>query len=195
MKKKIIITIFVISLIFVIKFGIEMPAIFCYNHANNLYNSGKYEEAIKEYEKALELFPSKDKECKIRINLTLANLKKLEKEELRERKLAILEKSKEILTKKGCASANGDEKQGHSKDAEKLKQEIEDEIERLTLKSEINKNHLENNSQVEENKENEKQEENLKKLEKIQKEGSTQRKNNLDKETSGNITYGSGKNW
>ncbi len=103
MKNKILIVVFLVSLIFIVKFGIEMPAIICYNQANNLYNNGKYEEAIIKYKKSLELFPSKDKECKIRINLALTNLKKLEKEAIREKKLEILQESSKILTEKGCA--------------------------------------------------------------------------------------------
>lgn len=84
---------------------------------------------------------------------------------------------------------------GHNKEAEKLKQEIDEEIKRLTLKKESNENYLENNNNIQESKETKKQEDNLQKLEQIQKEGSAQRKKELNRETSGNITYGSGKNW
>jgi len=84
---------------------------------------------------------------------------------------------------------------GHNKEAEKLKQEIDEEIKRLTQKKESNENYLENNNNIQESKETKKQEDNLQKLEQIQKEGSTQRKKELNRETSGNITYGSGKNW
>ena len=84
---------------------------------------------------------------------------------------------------------------GHNKEAEKLKQEIDEEIKRLTLKKESNENYLENNNNIQESKETKKQEDNLQKLEQIQKERSAQRKKELNRETSGNITYGSGKNW
>ena len=52
-----------------------------YNYGNVLYNKGEYEEAIKEYEEALNSIIPENKECKIRINYALAICKTIQVDE------------------------------------------------------------------------------------------------------------------
>ena len=104
------------------------PYIAHYNYGNVLYKNNNYDKAIEEYNKALKLYPKHDRECKIRINLALAMLKKIdEKDESEDNKkttLSILNSAKEVLFEHGCA--NRDDNNGHNEDAEKLKKEIEE---------------------------------------------------------------------
>ena len=106
-----------------------------YNYGNILYQNGEYEDAIEEYEKALEMKVPKYKECKIRINYALAVCKTVQVDEKDQESIndaiETYEFAIEVLTEKGCA--NIDDSGGHSKDAEKLKEDIQKEIERLKL--------------------------------------------------------------
>ena len=110
------------------------PYIANYNYGNILYQNGEYEKAIEEYKKALNGYVPQQKECKIRINYALAICKLVNvneknddsiKEAIKKYETAI-----EILTEKGCANKN--DNNGHSDDAETLKKDIQDEINRLT---------------------------------------------------------------
>ncbi len=115
-----------------------------YNYGNIFYKIEEYEQAIEQYKKALEVnnIPEK-KECKIRINYALAMCKTIELDENDEESIKnaieVYESAIDILTEKGCA--NKDNNNGHSQDAEKLKQDIQKEIERLkkVLQSKSNK--------------------------------------------------------
>lgn len=114
-------------------FNVSQSYIANYNYANILYQEGKYEEAIKEYKKALFYMIPKEKECSIRINYALANCKtvKLDEQDEESIKMAIekYEEAVKILIKKGCANEYDNE--GHSKEAQELKNDIQKEIDRL----------------------------------------------------------------
>ncbi len=104
-----------------------------YNYGDILYQKGEYEEAIKQYEKALKGNPPEDRECSIRINYALAVCEtvKVNEKDQESIKSAIetYENAINILTEKGCANKN--DNNGHSQKAEKLKRDIQNEIDRL----------------------------------------------------------------
>lgn len=134
-----------------------------YNLGNYYYHEKDYGKAIKYYSKALELAPKdKEKDCNIRINLVLSNLntmdfEKIEKSEDKSEAIKELKALREILTENGCACPERDKATGHSEDAEKLKKDIDDELDKLQDDSnqdqDQNQQSSENQEQ-EENKEN-----------------------------------------
>ena len=133
-----------------------------YNYGNILYQNGKFDEAIEEYKKALKKHIPKMKECNIRINYALAICKTVQVDENSQEsiKKAIkqYEEAIDILTEDNCA--HKDDNNGHSEKAEKLKQDIQKEIDRLKklLKEENNeKEDEEDNNKPNEEDESEKQ--------------------------------------
>ncbi len=109
----------------------EEPYVVYYNLGNKHYEENEFADAIKEYEEALEIenIPEK-KECSIRINLALARIGTIKSDydakENIEDTLDKLKKAKDVLLEEDCAREDGD---GHSIEAQKLKEEI-DEIEK-----------------------------------------------------------------
>lgn len=169
-----------------------------YNYGNILYKNGKYESAIEEYKKALKGFVPKYKKCNIIINYALAICKTVnvneENQDSINNAISIYESAIDILTQEGCANKN--DNNGHSEQAEKLKSDIQKEIERLKKLQNI-----ENSEENEENKDEEESnsEESESIEEKIQniKENATEDQreieklyNNFDKEINTNK-----KNW
>ncbi len=112
--------------------GILEPYVAPYNQGNAHYQKGEYEQAIESYQKALLKNPPKKKECKIRINMALSKLAMIDFDNLTEDKIPEiirqLEDAKAVLTEEGCAEEDG---MGHSKDAQQLKEEIDQMIEML----------------------------------------------------------------
>jgi len=104
-----------------------------YNYGNILYQNGEYEDAIEEYEKALEMKVPKYKECKIRINNALAICKTVKLDEKNQDSISkaidTYQSAIDVLTEEGCANKNNSN--GHSQKAEQLKKDIQKEIERL----------------------------------------------------------------
>lgn len=104
-----------------------------YNYGNILYQNGEYENAIEEYKKALAVNVPKYKECSIRINYALAICKTVHVDESKEQSInnaiKIYESAIDVLTEDGCANKKDDN--GHSQKAEKLKKDIQKEIDRL----------------------------------------------------------------
>lgn len=108
--------------------GFTEPYIAPYNSGNAYYQEGKYDKAIKQYEKALSYNPPKSKECKIRINLALAMVVPIDVQSItaenKQEVIDILHKAKDILCEDGCAHMEDDN--GHNKDAQTLKNEIDE---------------------------------------------------------------------
>ena len=178
--------------------NIWQPYIVHYNKGNVLYKSGKYEEAIEEYKKALNLFPPQKRECSIRINLALAMIKNAESIENQtiDGLLQVLSDAKEVLYEDGCANKNNDG--GHSKKAIQLKKDIENYEKLLKLQQQEQKKGDENNQnnkeeEVDKNVMNEKEQ----KIKEAQKQSSKSRQDRLLK--SKNIKSDSysykGKSW
>lgn len=112
--------------------GILQPYIAPYNKGNVHYQRGEYELAVEQYEKALLKNPPHRKECKIRINLALAKLAMINPDDITAANvneiIAQLEDARDILLEDGCAN---NEDTGHSRDAQTLKDEIDQMIEML----------------------------------------------------------------
>ena len=130
-----------------------------YNLGNANYKNEDYSKAQIYYEKCLEFELPKQKECSIRINLTMTKImqidfntvdtgyeafkndEEVDKEALIKKIDGVIDQLKadrEILTEKNCAGAEDDN--GQSKEAETLKKDIDDKIEELEkMKEEIQK--------------------------------------------------------
>ena len=130
-----------------------------YNLGNANYKNEDYSKAQIYYEKCLEFERPKQKECSVRINLTMTKImqidfntvdtgyeafkndEEVDKEALIKKIDGVIDQLKadrEILTEKNCAGAEDDN--GHSKEAETLKKDIDDKIEELEkMKEEIQK--------------------------------------------------------
>ena len=111
-----------------------------YNYGNVLYQKGDYEGAIEQYKNALDTIVPSGEECDIRVNYALAICKtvKLEKEDEKDEakvKEAIkkYESAIDVLVAVECAHRN--DNNGHDKDAQQLKNDIQKEIDRLKNQS------------------------------------------------------------
>ena len=105
-----------------------------YNLGNVAYKEGDYARAIGYYKQALEMDPPKGKECPIRINLALAMIQKIDFNDLSTEKkvqnaIQQLRAARTVLTAHGCAGPVEDD--GHSPEAEQLKKDIDDMIDKL----------------------------------------------------------------
>lgn len=123
-----------------------------YNYGNVLYQNGEYEKAIEEYKKALEGVVPKYKECNIRINYALAVCKTVQVDEKNQDSIKdaikTYESAIDILTEEGCANKN--DNNGHNRNAEQLKKDIQREIDRLKKLQEDNNS--EDNEEEKDNK-------------------------------------------
>jgi tetratricopeptide (TPR) repeat protein len=115
-----------------------------YNLGNAYYKDGDYEQAAAFYYTALEYDPPEiDEECKIRINLALALLHQIDFNDLDtqqkvDRAITHLNGARGVLTEHGCANPEDDK--GHSEDAEKLKKDIDEMLEKLKKEGPQKKN-------------------------------------------------------
>ncbi len=177
--------------------------IYHYNQGNLFYKNGKYKEAINEYYKALEKYIPKGKECSIRINLALAKIATIEdinSEEDRQKNIDTLLSARNVLCEKGCANSN--DNNGHSEEAEKLKQDIDKLLEKLQ-NPDKNEEEKEENKQQQEEEKKEKKDENDKKkeeLKKRQKEAIQERQKEIEEDenlwkNTGVDSYYDGKKW
>ncbi len=120
-------------------FNITEQYIAYYNQGNIYYQEEKYIEAIDSYDKALAKKPPKGKECAIRVNKALAMLATIgdlyQDPAYVDIVLPILYEAKNVLLEDGCATEQSD---GHSKEAEQLKKEIEAMIKELEKQQEGN---------------------------------------------------------
>lgn len=119
---------------FLAALGFTQPYISHYNQGNNYFQLGYYDLAEDEYEKALDFNPPEDMDCQIRINLALAMTTPIDKDQVNpdnlEDTLEILHDAQDILCENGCASMDEDD-EGHSKDAQQLKEDIDEFIKEL----------------------------------------------------------------
>lgn len=119
--------------------GFCEPYISYYNEGNLCYQKGNYEDAIKAYQTALSHYPSKQRECDIRINLALSMIAPIESSQLTgqelEQAIVTLEDAKGILCEHDCATEDGN---GHNKEAQTLKEDIDRFLEELKNKQDSN---------------------------------------------------------
>lgn len=191
MKKKVII-IYVILILIVIA---SQMYIVHYNYGNTLYKQGNFDEAIKEYKKALKGNPPRNKECSIRINLALAMISKIDENDEKQDIIKDLKDARKVLCEKGCANEN--DSFGHSDTAEQLKSDIDKMLEELQ-KNDIQEKETQNDPDDEkEETENQQNKDKVQEqLEKIQKESREARQEDLDYiRSTADYEYYSGKRW
>lgn len=111
-----------------------------YNLGNMYYKKGEYDKAISCYKSALELAPPHrhEKECDIRVNLALAMIAKIDWTGMKtqkdgQRAVKTLKAARNVLTEEGCA--NPDDPNGHNKEAEQLKADIDKMLEEMQQQS------------------------------------------------------------
>ena len=153
--KKIVLAIYIVLIVLML-FG--QKYIYYYNRGNAFFKNQKYDEAIIEYKKSLHGVIPKYKECKVRINYALAICKKVDldldesDENSVNQAIDMYKFAIDILTEKGGASKLK-ENEFHSEDAEILKEDIENEIDRLNKLFSQKQNSKENNGKESEKKE------------------------------------------
>lgn len=177
-----------------------------YNYGNVLYNNGYYERAIEQYQKALDGFVPRYKECNIRINYALAICKTVKIDEddpdSVEKAIQKYQTAIDVLTEEECAHKN--DSNGHNKKAQKLKEDIEKEIEKLKnsqQNEQQNNNNDDNENDDQDNQEGTKNPEEEQISNKIQdiKQSATQRQREIEtyfKNYGSNYDYSKiQKNW
>ena len=109
-----------------------------YNLGDAAYRREEYETAARYFASALERIPGEGRDCGVRINLALSTLHAFPFDTLdtgdaeqRDRALRTLYAARSVLTENGCAEENADSFNGHSREAEKLKQDIDEMIRKL----------------------------------------------------------------
>lgn len=169
-KKICLIVAFILITIFAVIMLNEVRLCKYYNAGNELFEEGNYQEARIKYDKALHCFPDEKRECKIRINMALCIVEPIDVENIDESNvdqiIETLEDAKSILMKKGCADDQGT---GHSKEAQKLKDDIDKFIQQLKQKGQSGnsqKNKKDNNQKDDDNQKDDQQEKTFKDLQK-----------------------------
>lgn len=140
--------------------GFTQPYIYHYNQGNIYYKNGDYDGAEYEYRRALENGAPEDYDCKIRINLALSMVTPIDADGVTEENLdetiELLESAKDILIENGCA--HRDDNDGHSEDAQTLKNEIDEFEEELKKQVEEQKNNDDRQQQDDKDKQKDEQE-------------------------------------
>ena len=121
-------------------FNFQEPYVARYNLGNIYYQDRDYEKAISEYKKALSTSIPEKKECNIRINYALSICKTVDLDEEDEssinQAIQTYESAIVVLVEDECATRDGT---GHNQTAEELRQDIQDEIDRLKQKKSSSK--------------------------------------------------------
>lgn len=121
--------------------GFMEPWIEPYNLGNSYFKQKKYDKAIEEYDKALEIktLPEK-KECDVRVNKALSLVIPIDTDnvtkENRRSVIELLQEAMDVLTEDGCATDDGD---GHDEEAQTLYDEIKEYKEQLEQEEEEEK--------------------------------------------------------
>jgi len=181
--------------------GFWEPYIAYYNEGNLCYQKGNYETAIQAYETALSRYPSKQRECNIRINLALSMIAPIDSSQLTgqelEQAIATLEEAKEILCEQGCAAEDGN---GHSKDAQTLKEDIDRFLEKLKNKQNAESKNSNKSNDPKKDTDNEQPLENKDTIEEqlkdIQRQSNEERNQSLSEtDEFANYEFYMGQNW
>lgn len=120
-----------------------------YNLGNVEYQRGNYDKAIYYYSLAYQNgppeHPEHDEECKIRVNLALSMCHKIDFDNLDysdaeavAEAMVTLQQARAILTEAECASEPVGSDDGHYRDADKLKHDIDRMLEQMQNQSDSN---------------------------------------------------------
>lgn len=181
-----------------------------YNKGVKFYKEASYPFAESNFKYALWEKHTKKQECKIRINLALSIVTPITPESVTEdnfeESISRLEEARDYLTENDCA--HKDDTAGHSRKAQRLKEEIDEYIEQLKKQKESSEKEKEDkdkksadqDKQKAEEEEKKKQQEKQNKLREeiksIEEEGMSERTENLDLYKSWNLDLNfSDKSW
>ena len=114
-----------------------------YNLGNAEYHRGNYDKAIEYYLDALSQNPPEiDEECKIRVNLAFTMCHTIDfdhldlsDQEAVQQAITVLQTARYVLTEDGCASEPVGSNDGHFTDADKLKHDIDEMLQKLQSQS------------------------------------------------------------
>lgn len=155
-----------------------------YNLGNYYYHEKKYDKAATYYTTALSWAPlDKEKDCNIRINLVLSYLNQMDFEKIEasdDKTDAInqLHSLRDVLTENGCACEEKGQATGHSEDAEKLKKDIDDELEKLEDNQDQSEDQNQDQNQNNEDQQQEQQDQNDSSDNKLEKKLNQQKSDN-----------------
>lgn len=181
--------------------GFAEPYISYYNEGNLCYQKRNYESAIKAYQTALSRYPSKQRECNIRINLALSMIATIDSSQLTgqelEQAIATLKEAKKVLCEQGCAAEDGN---GHSRDAQTLKEDIDRFLAELKNKQDANSKNSNKSSDPKKDTDNEQLFKNKDKIEAqlkdIQRQSNEERNQSLSKtDELTNYDFYTGQSW
>ena len=175
-----------------------------YNWGNSSFRAGEYSDAEDDYDYALYYKPGKKQQCSVRINKALAMVTPLTPESVTydnlEDTIKILENAIDILVADDCAHRNDDD--GHSVQAQILKNEIDEYIEWLRENVKPPEEGSTGDASADQKKQNEDEEDGQQKrlrelFEQIQQQGMQERNVDLNdsKVYFGDYEYYDGKAW
>lgn len=136
------------------------PSVAPFNRGDIFYKKGMLPEAEEEFKNALKKSHSEEKDCSIRINLALSIAMDIDKDKVTidnlDETIARLEEAKGYLLENGCA--HDEDEDGHDKDAQQLKDDIDKFIEELKKQPEQQNGQGQNSNSQQEQKPEDKQE-------------------------------------
>lgn len=143
--------------------GMIEPYKYHYNKGNIYYKNHEFDKASDEYRKSLDCRIPEGDECSVRINLALSMVTPLDLTDVTDADIdetvKILEDARDVLVEEGCAHM--DDEDGHSEDAQTLKDEIDEWLDKLNNTDPENPSQTENQTpESETHSENETQPEN-----------------------------------
>jgi len=154
LKRMLWIICFILLVFFYTRYKEYYEVVSDYNYGVKMLKEGQYSSAESLFQAALWDKHTKRQECKIRINYALAIVKPITPESVTpeniDEKIERLEEAISILTENDCAHMN--DSNGHSRKAQRLKEEIEDYIEQLKKQAEEQKE--QQSKESDQNKEN-----------------------------------------
>lgn len=119
-----------------------------YNLGNVAYQYEDYDKAVTYYRQALSSGPpEQEAECKVRVNLALSMCHTIDFDKLDtsddkavSKAVSTLQKARLVLTDHGCASEPAGSDDGHFRDADQLKHDIDDMLNKLQNPPESDQN-------------------------------------------------------
>ncbi len=139
-----------------------------YNLGNVNYHSGDYKKAVSYYRQALSSNPPEhNEECKIRVNLALSICHTIDfdsldtsDEEAVSEAISTLQSARKVLTEHGCASEPVGSDDGHFTNADQLKHDIDEMLDKLKNPPEEEENPQNQDQQDQQDQQNQDQSDN-----------------------------------